>query len=345
MHGDWGIDGVFMKPGETQCMKLDTVSLGETGLQVSELSLGTARFGSELDCGTEEISREGAHALLDHYAEAGGTFLDLADIYGGGLAEQYVGDWLEDRNRAEFVVASKIYWPTGDDPNAQGLNRKHLRLQLDNILDRLGTDYLDLLYIHRWDDNTPVEEFMRTLNGFVEDGRVHYLGASNRDPNAWQIAKANEIATREGWEPFTTTQIIYNLVDRQIESEYIPMVEEYELGFMPFSPLAGGFLTGKYSRSEPAPEGSRGAHEKRFREQYLSDENFEVLELVREVANEYDASPVQIALAWLLDHPAVTAPVVGPRTVAQLESNLNATNIDLSMDTFEQLDEAAGSPY
>ncbi len=327
-------------------MGLDTVTLGKTGLQVSELALGTARFGSERDSGVEEITREGAHELLDSYADAGGNFLDLADVYGGGRAEQYVGDWLDGRDRDEFIIASKIYWPTRDeDPNAQGLNRKHLRIQLDNILDRLGTEYVDLLYIHRWDDETPAREFMRTLNGFVDDGRVHYLGASNRDPNAWQVAKANEIALHEGWVPFTNTQILYNLVDRQVEPEYLSMVEDYDLGLMPFSPLAGGFLTGKYSRDESPPEGSRGAHEERFQETYLTDENFDVLDVVREVADEYDASPVQISLAWLLDHPAVTAPVVGPRTVDQLGSNLDAADIDLSAEAFERLDEAAESPY
>ncbi len=327
-------------------MGLDTVTLGNTGLQVSELALGTARFGSERDSGKEEITRAEAHELLDSYAEAGGNFLDLADVYGGGNAERYVGDWLEGRDRDEFVIASKIYWPTrDDDPNAQGLNRKHLRAQLDNILDRLGTDYVDLLYIHRWDDETPAREFMRTLNGFVEDGRVHYLGASNRDPNAWQVAKANEIAKHEGWVPFTNTQIIYNLVDRQVEPEYLPMVEGYDLGLMPFSPLAGGFLTGKYRRNESPPEGSRGAHEERFRETYLTDENFDVLEVVREVADEYDASPVQISLAWLLKHPAVTAPVIGPRTVDQLESNFDAADIDLSTEAFERLNEVAQAPY
>lgn len=341
-----GIDGIFVRAREVLGMGLDTVTLGKTGLQVSELALGTARFGSEHANGEEEIDREQAHELLDRYANAGGNFIDMADVYGGGRAEAYVGDWLENQNRDEFVLASKIYWPTReDDPNAQGLNRKHLRTQVDTILNRLGTDYVDLLYIHRWDDQTPAAEFMRTLNGFVESGRVHYLGASNRDPNAWQVAKANELARREGWEPFTNTQIIFNLVDRQVEPEYLPMVEEYDLGLMPFSPLAGGFLTGKYERDESLPEGSRGAREERFRETYLTDENFYVLDTVREVAEEYDASPVRVSLAWLLEHPAVTAPVIGPRTVDQLEANLDATDIDLSKEAFERLDGAAPSPY
>lgn len=327
-------------------MGLNSIRLGKTGLQVSELALGTARFGNKRSDGGEEIPRERAHELLDRYAEAGGNFIDMADVYGGGSAEKYVGDWLADQHRDEFVLASKIYWPTReDDPNARGLNRKHLRAQVGNTLDRLGTGYVDLLYIHRWDDETPLKEFMRTLNGFVEDGRVHYLGASNRDPNAWQVAKANETAKREGWEPFTNTQIIFNLVDRQVEPEYLPMLDSYGLGLMPFSPLAGGFLTGKYERDESPPEGSRGAHEERFHQMYLTEENFEVLDTVREVAEEYDTSPVQISLAWLLNHPSVTAPVVGPRTVDQLEANLDAADIDLSSEAFDRLDEAAQAPY
>jgi aryl-alcohol dehydrogenase-like predicted oxidoreductase len=174
---------------------------------------------------------------------------------------------------------------------------------------------------------------MRTLDGFVADGRVHYLGASNRDPNAWQVAMANEIAKREGYEPFTQTQIVYNLVDRQVEPEYLPMREEYELGLMPFSPLAGGFLTGKYVRGESPPAGSRGDREGRFRD------------TVREVGDAVDASPVQVALAWLRAHPAVTAPVIGPRTVSQLEENLAAADLELTDEQFTRLDEAASAPY
>jgi aryl-alcohol dehydrogenase-like predicted oxidoreductase len=186
-------------------MELDAVRLGSTGLRVSELALGTARFGNEREDGTLEIGRSTAHDLLDRYAAAGGNFIDTADVYGGGDAEAYVGDWLDGRDREEFVLASKVYWPTDrDDPNARGLNRKHLRRQLDRILNRLGTDYLDLLYVHRWDEDTPVREFLRTLDAFVEDGRVHYLGASNRAPNAWQVAHANGIARRDGYELFSS---------------------------------------------------------------------------------------------------------------------------------------------
>lgn len=322
-------------------MELQTVPLGESGLRVSELALGTARFGAKREDGTEEIDRQTAYELLDQYAEVGGNFIDLADAYADGTAEQYVGDWLADKEREDFVIASKIYWPSRDDPNASGLNRKHLRNQLNTILDRLGTEYLDLLYIHRWDEETPAREFMRTLDEFVSDGRVHYLGASNREPNAWQVVKANELAYREGYEPFTCTQIIYNLVDRQIESEFLPMVRDYGLGLTTFSPLARGFLTGKYQRGEEPPSGSRGAREDKYWDKYLSDERFDALEELEEAATTLEASTVQAALAWLLAHPDVTAPVIGPRTVEQLEENLLAAEVEMPAEMFEHLAEQA----
>ena len=325
-------------------MALDTVRLGATGLQVSEIAFGTWRFGREYDDGTLEVGKKRAHELLDAYEAAGGRFIDTADVYGGGASEEYIGDWLADRDREDFVIASKIYWPTReDDPNGRGLNRKHLRRQIDLILDRLGTDYVDLLYIHRWDDETPAEEFMRTLDGFVENGKVLHLGSSTLEPNAWKVAKANEIADRRGYEPFSVTQPRYNLVDREIEGNYLDMCRDYNLGVVPWSPIAGGFLTGKYARGEEPPEGSRGAQAERFREGYLTDENFDVLEEVQAVAEEVGASTVDVSLAWLLAHEDVTAPIIGARTVEQLEENLAATEIELSREQFERLSNAIES--
>ncbi len=322
-------------------MSLDTVRLGNTGLQVSEIALGTARFGSTRDDGTEEIDKETAHELLNTYADRGGNFIDLADAYGGGLAETYVGEWLCDRDREEFVLASKIYWPTHEsDPNSSGLNRKHLRRQVDRILDRLGTDYLDLLYIHRWDNETPVEEFMRTLDQFVSEGRVHYLGASNGEPNAWQVVKANEAARRFGYEQFTNLQFKYNLIDRELERNVIPMAQDYGLGVIPFSPLAGGFLTGKYQRGEEPPPDSRVAREERYYEDYFTKNSFDILERVEAVAAECDGSVIQVSLAWLLKHPDVTSPIIGPRSVSQLESNLDSVDLTITDNQFEQLKRA-----
>ena len=320
-------------------MTLDTVRLGETGTQVSEIAFGTWRFGRETDDGDLEVDRGRAFDLLDAYADAGGNFIDTANVYGGGDSETYIGDWLAGRDRDRFVIASKIYWPTDpDDPNAGGLNRNHLRRQLETMLDRLGTRYLDLLYIHRWDDGTPAEEFMRTLDGFVADGRVNYLGASTMAPNAWQVARANELARREGYEPFTVTQPRYNLANREIEANYLPMCRSYGLGVVPWSPLAGGLLTGKYERGEEPPEGTRAADDPGYAERYLTPENFDVAEAVAAVAGEVDATPAQVALAWLLDHDDVTAPIIGARTVEQLEENLAAADVELTDGDLARLD-------
>lgn len=318
-------------------MALDVVPLGRTGLQVSELAFGTWRFGRENDRGEIEVGEDRAHELLDTYAEHGGRFIDTADIYGDGRAEEYIGDWLADYDREEFTIASKLYWPTRSDPNGRGLNRKHIRKEIDRILERLGTSFVDVLYIHRWDDDTPPEQFMRTLNGLVEDGRVNHLGTSTFEPNGWKVTLANEIADRRGYEPFTVAQPRYNLVNREIEGNYLEMADHYGLGVVPWSPLAGGFLTGKYKRTEEPPEGTRGATDAQFADTYLTSANFDVMEEVEEISREVGASPAAVSLSWLLHHDSVTAPIVGARTVEQLEENLAATDISLSREQFERL--------
>lgn len=321
-------------------MALDFVPLGRTGLQVSELAFGTWRFGRENDQGDIEVDADRAHELLDAYAEHGGRFIDTADIYGDGRAEEYIGDWLAGRDREDFVIASKVYWPTRADPNGRGLNRKHLRKEIDRILERLGTSFVDVLYIHRWDDDTPPEQFMRTLNGLVEAGKVNHLGTSTFEPNAWKVARANEIADRRGYEPFTVAQPRYNLVNREIEGNYLEMASHYGLAVVPWSPLAGGFLSGKYKRTEEPPKGTRGATDSQFADTYLTSTNFDVLEEVEEIAREVGASPAAVSLSWLLHHDAVTAPILGARTVEQVEENLAATNLSLSRDQFERLVDA-----
>jgi aryl-alcohol dehydrogenase-like predicted oxidoreductase len=318
-------------------MGLDAVSFGRTGLQVSEVAFGTWRFGRENDEGDIEVGRERAHELLDAYADAGGRFIDTADMYGSGRAERYIGEWLADRDREDFVIASKIYWPTRDDPNGRGLNRKHLRNNVDEILRRLDTDYVDVLYTHRWDDDTPAREFMRTLDEFVRDGQVHYLGTSTFEPNAWKVAKANEIARREGYEPFSVAQPRFNAVNREIEGNYLGMCEDYDVGVVPWSPLAGGFLTGKYTRGEAPPAGTRGATDQQFVDSYLTPENFDALEEVEAVAEDVEATPAQVALAWLLHHEQVVAPITGARTPEQLRENLAAADITLTVEQFERI--------
>ncbi len=327
-------------------MTIDTVPLGNTGLEVSELSFGTWRFGRRLVGGEErydsedgvvEVGEERAYELLDVYDAHGGNFIDTADKYGDGRAERWIGNWLKDRDREDYVIATKIFRPRRPgDPNGRGLNRKHLRRQIETCLDRLGTDYIDLLYCHRWDDRTPTETVMQTLSRFVDEGKVLHLGISSGKPDAWKIARANEVATRHGYESFTVTQPRYNLVDRAIEPNYLPMCAEYELAVVPWSPLAWGFLTGKYQRDSGVGD-STASEDDRFESHYLTAENFEVLDEVLAVADEVSATPAQVALAWQLHHPQVTSPIVGARTVEQLEENLGASEVSLSDSQVERL--------
>jgi aryl-alcohol dehydrogenase-like predicted oxidoreductase len=267
-------------------------------------------------------------------------------VYGGGKSEEWIGEWLADRDRERFTIASKIFWQIRDgDPNSRGTNRKNTRHRIDALLDRLDTDYIDVLYIHRWDDETPAREMMKTLNGLVEDGKVHYLGASTMRPNAWKVAKANEIARENGWEPFTVSQPRYNLVDREIEGDYLEMTRAYGIAVCPWSPLGQGFLTGKYNREDGLTGESRAAESSRFEQAYLTEANFSVHDVLDEVSDEVDASPAQTALAWLMHRDGVTAPIVGARTVDQLEENLAAATIDLTDEQVERLTESKHGPY
>jgi aryl-alcohol dehydrogenase-like predicted oxidoreductase len=329
-------------------MALDTVPLGRTGVEVSELAFGTWRFGRRLVDGEErydadgvvEVGEDRAYDLLDAYADRGGNFIDTADKYGDGRSEDWIGNWLADRDREDFVIATKIHRPRREgDPNGRGLNRKHIRRQIDVCLDRLGTDYVDLLYCHRWDDRTPAAEVMRTLDGLVADGTVNYLGVSAGKPDAWKVVRANELARREGYEPFTVTQPRYNLVDREIEPNYLPMCREYDLGVVSYTPLGWGFLTGKYGRDAMGDDGTAAVDE-RFEERYFSRENFDALDVLLDVADEVGATPAQVALAWQLHHDGVTAPIVGARTVDQIEENLGASDVSL---TDEQVDRLTGA--
>lgn len=325
---------------------LDFVSLGNTGIYTSELQFGTWRYGRHTEMGNLEIDEERAFELLDVYEAAGGRFIDTADVYGGGVAEEWIGTWLADRDRERYSIASKIFWQIRDgDPNSRGTNRKNVRHRVERILERLGTDYLDLLYIHRWDDDTGTKELMKTLNALVDDGIVHYLGASTARPDAWKVARANEIATRYGWEPFSVLQPRYNLVDREIEGDYLEMARHCGLAVCPWSPLAQGFLTGKYDRQAGLVGESRAAESGSFERRYLTEANFDAHDVLDTVATEVEATPAQTALAWLMHRPGVTAPIIGARTVEQLEENLQTVEVGLDQDQIDRLTAAKAGPY
>jgi aryl-alcohol dehydrogenase-like predicted oxidoreductase len=327
---------------------MEYTTLGDTGTKVSQLCLGTWRFARRTDGGDHETTKSEAHDLLDTAWEHGVNFIDTANVYGdpSGTSEEWIGDWLSDHDREDFVLASKVYGSMGDGPNEGGLSRKHIHNQIDATLDRLGTDYLDVYYIHRWDDETPIEETLRTLTELVEDGKVNYLGASTMA--AWKLTKALWTADVEGLARFDVTQPMYHAAHREEVGDYLDVCADQDLAVCPYSPLAGGFLTGKYERTDNGgvvgPEGARASLSERFEDYYVSETGWRVLDAIRTVGDEVDATPAQVALRWLMDREAFTCvPIVGARTPNQLEENVGAVDVSLSEDQLSRIDEA-GDP-
>ena len=314
---------------------MEYTKLGSTGLDVSTLCFGTWRFNAQSEDGTLETDREEAHELLDVFAEAGGNFIDTANVYGdpNGTSEEWIGEWLADRDREEYVIASKVYG-TAVSRFSGNLSRKNIRAEIEGTLERLGTDYLDVYYIHRWDDDTPIRETLRTLTQLVREGKVHYLAASSMA--AWKLAKALWTSDVEGLERFEVTQPRFNAAD--YPEDYLDVCADQGLAVCPYSPLDGGFLTGKYERGD-APQGSRGALNDWDLE--FSDRQWRVLDTVREVADRIDATPAQVSLRWLIEQPRFTCvPIFGARSVTQLEENVAAADISLSEDQFDRIADA-----
>jgi aryl-alcohol dehydrogenase-like predicted oxidoreductase len=315
--------------------------MGKTGLKVSELCLGAMTFGRET---TEEISSQ----IMDRFLEAGGNFIDTADVYTRGASETIVGCWLKDRPRDDLIIATKVRFPMGAGPNDVGLSRKHIMVGVEASLRRLGTDYIDLYQVHCWDQSTPLEETLSTLNSLVQSGKVRYVGASNY--SGWQLQKAIDLSRRMGWEPFTCLQPQYNLLCRSTEWELLPVCAEEGLGVIPWSPLRGGWLSGKYRRGMTAPpQGTRVeiAEEQGWSESwsnYNTEQTWRVVDALVAVAEEAGKTPAQVAINWLLQRPGVTAPIIGARTIAQLESNLGASGWSLSDEQIDRLNQASEAP-
>nr|WP_240929276.1 aldo/keto reductase [Streptomyces coryli] len=314
--------------------------LGRSGCTVSTLALGTMTFGAETD-------EKGAHAQLDRFVEAGGTFVDTADVYSAGVSEEIVGRWLAERPAdvtGRITLATKGRFPMGEAPNDVGLSRVHLARALDASLRRLGVEAIDLYQVHAWDPLTPIEETLRFLDDAVRQGKIHYIGLSNF--TGWQTQKAVDIADFRGLSRPVTHQPQYNLLAREIEWEVVPACESEGLGLLPWSPLGGGWLTGKYQR-ETRPTGATrlGENPQRGVEAYDRRRGLErtwaVVDEVRAVAEERGASMAQIALAWLVDRPAVTSVILGARTMEQLDDNLGAAGLHLSEAERSRLDEAS----
>ena len=329
---------------------MEYTTLGSTGTRVSQLCLGTWRFAKETD-GVIETDRDEAHQLLDTAWDIGINFIDTANVYGSppGESERYIGEWLDDYDREDFVIASKVYFDVGDGPNDRGLGRKHIRDQIDETLDRLGTDYLDLYYIHRWDEDTPIRETLATLDDLVCNGKVNHLGASMMA--TWRLAKALWTSDARGLERFEVTQPRFNAVYRgdapyRYEPSYTVNVDHYlefcaeqGLAVCPYSPLEGGFLTGKYDRDSDQPDDARGGLESW--DSRFAENQWAVLDAVRSVADDLDASPAQVAVRWILHHDEPDCyPIVGARTPDQLRENAGAVEVSLSDEQFRRIDEA-----
>ncbi|MEV6412181.1 aldo/keto reductase [Kribbella sp. NPDC051718] len=313
-------------------------TLGGSGTVVSTYALGTMTFGNETD-------EDGAHEQLDRYVEAGGNFVDTADVYTAGASENIIGHWLAKSGaRDNVVLATKGRFPMGDGPNDLGTSRRHLRQALDASLTRLGVDHVDLYQLHSWDPITPLQESLSFLEDAVRAGKILYGGLSNF--TGWQLQKACDLIDRRGWSPLVTLQPQYNLLVREIEWEIIPAAQDNGLGLLPWSPLGGGWLTGKYSfDEEPTGETRLGDDPNRGVESWFrrskNQRVRDVVEAVRAIAEARGVSMAQVALAWLVDRPAITSVILGARTMTQLDDNLAAADLYLTPEETQRLDEAS----
>jgi aryl-alcohol dehydrogenase-like predicted oxidoreductase len=307
--------------------------LGRTGLKVSELCLGAMTFGNEAD-------EAASFAMMDRFLEAGGNFIDTADVYSKGVSETIVGRWLKNHRR-EIVLATKFRFGTGAGVNEIGASRYYLMRAVEDSLRRLNIEAIDLYQIHCWDPATPVDETLRALDDLVHQGKVRYVGASNFA--AWQLMKALGISERWGLARFQCLQPQYSLIARGIEYEIIPLCLSEQLGVIPWSPLGGGFLTGKYSREGEHPTQARLANKaasgpmENLWQRRSTERNWDILEVVCDVASAHNVPPSQVALAWVLAQPAVTAPIIGARNMQQLDDNLRAVDVRLSDDEVARL--------
>lgn len=307
------------------------VRLGSSGLKVSRICLGTMSFGNMYGW---YIDKDASKEIIDCALDLGINFLDTANAYSHGRSEQIVSEVLRDR-RDDIVIATKVYYPLSERPNDGGLSRAHILRQIDLSLERLQTDYVDLYQTHRWDYETPIEETLSVLNDLVHQGKTRYIGASSM--HAWQFAKALWTSDKYGYERFVSMQNHYNLCYREEEREVIPLCKDQGIGLIPYSPLARGFLSGKYKRNETL-DTVRYRTDEVLRTRYFRECDFDVLERALEVAREKGVTPVQLSIAWLLNK-GVTAPILGVTKVEQVEEAVGAIDVQLTRDDMRRLEE------
>ncbi len=301
--------------------------LGNSGVRVSVIGLGTNRFGSTA------LPQQDVNTILDAAIDLGINFIDAANTYVQGRCEETLGHALQGR-WDKFVVATKGYLPVGNGPNDRGASRYHLSNALETSLRRLQNDHVDLYYIHRWDVHTPIEETLRTLDDMVRMGKVRYVGAS--EFASWQLARANLLADMRGWTPFVVLQSQYHLLERQVEREVLPYCQAHHVGFVPYFPLAGGFLTGKYRRGEPAPAGSRG-EDSAYVQHYMTAANYDIVERLNAWAQARGRGINELAQAWLLAQPQVCSVISGATRLDHVTSNAKAASWQLTAEDLQEI--------
>src|SRR6202162_1328704 len=315
--------------------------LGNSGLIVSELALGTMQFGGKMNMGN--LGQEDTTRMVKLALDRGINFIDTADVYSLGESETLVGNALKGL-RQEIVLATKVRLPMSENLNHSGATRVNIMREVEDSLKRLQTDYIDLYQVHGWDSNTPLEETVRTLDDLVRHGKARSIGLSTYV--SWQAATAVMLQERLQLEKFVTGQMYYSLVGRGIEYEFQSFAEYYNIGILVWSPLAGGFLSGKYTRANPAPAGTRFAEAGAF-VPFEKENGYRVIEVLKQVATRHNASPARVALAWVLARPAISSAIIAARKAEQLEDNIRAVDLQLSDDDVRLLDAASdpGVPY
>jgi 1-deoxyxylulose-5-phosphate synthase len=316
---------------------VEYVRLGSAGLKVSRICLGMMSYGSQAERAWH-LDEAAAEPIVKAAADGGITFFDTADTYSDGVSEQITGRLLSRifTRREDFVLATKVYFPMGTGPNDRGLSRKHVLAAIDASLQRLGTDYVDLYQIHRWDYQTPIEETMEALHDVVRAGKARYTGASSMF--AWQFARAQSLAERRGWSRFASMQNHYNLLYREEEREMIPLCADQGVAVLPYSPLARGVLAGNRGR-QGERRTARAGDDPLSDERYNSPGDFDVVDRLAEVAAARGAPPAQVALAWLLSRPGVTAPIVGATRLGHIADALAAEQLVLDQEEIRRLEE------
>jgi len=308
--------------------------LGPSGVRVSAIGIGTNRFGSE-SLPTAEVKN-----VVDQALDLGINFLDCANSYQKGRSEETLGEALKGR-WDKFVLASKFFFPTGDGPNDGGTSRYHLMNAVEDSLTRLQSDHIDLYYVHRWDKRVPIEETLRGLDDLISMGKVRYIGCS--DFAAYQLAQANLLAEMRGWTPFVAIQSEYHILNRTVEQEVLPYCQDYNVGFIPYFPLAGGFLTGKYKRGQAAPAGSRGESSD-YVQQYMTEPTYNIIEKLSARAAARERGLNELAQAWLMAQPQVCSVISGATKLEHMLSNVKAADWHLSEEDLAEINTIISRP-